>query len=68
MDEQSAINMINNVFEEENIPMEFSDISDIENFLNNEDNMKLEVYGMVEQVYSQLIDEFDFEEDVISFE
>ncbi|MCX7921657.1 MAG: hypothetical protein N3B21_06540 [Clostridia bacterium] len=59
MDEQMVVNKINGVFEESGYPLEISDISDIEDFLNNQKNMDLEVYEVVEQLYSQLMEDYD---------
>lgn len=61
MDEDTLVNRINEVCAEEDYPVEMSDISDVENFLNDERNMNLEIYEVVEQLYSEMMEDIDYD-------
>lgn len=61
MDEKVVVDKINRVLEEADCLIEVRDISDVENFLSDRNNIKLEVYEVVEQLYSQLMEDIDIE-------
>lgn len=61
MDEQKIIEKVNQLLEQEGYTFEVTDLADIENFLSQEENADLEVYEEVENLYSQLIEDNDFE-------
>ena len=57
MDERLIVDKINRALEEVDYPVEINDISDVENFLNDRNNIRLEVYEVVEQLYNQLMED-----------
>jgi len=59
MNEKAVVDKINRVLEKADYPIEMSDISDVENFLSDRNNIRLEVYEEVEQLYSQLMEDID---------
>jgi hypothetical protein len=61
MDEQKIVEKINLMLEHSGYTMEIADLSDIENFLSEEENADLEVYEEIENLYSQLMEDKDFE-------
>ena len=62
MDERIIVDKINRALENVDYPIEINDISDIENFLSDRNNIRLEVYEVVEQLYSQLMEDSDPDE------
>lgn len=53
----------NELMENADYPVEFKDISDIEDFLNEEDNQTLEEYEEIEKLYNELMEEADLDEE-----
>lgn len=53
---------LNEIMENVDYPMEFKDVSDVEDFLNEEDNQTLDEYEEIEKLYNDLMEENDVEE------
>lgn len=56
MNEAAIFDKINSLLEETDYPMEINDISDLEEFLNDEDNSSYDVYPAIEKLYDQLME------------
>jgi hypothetical protein len=54
---------VNELMETMEYPVEIKDISDIEDFLNEEDNQTLEEYEEIEKLYNDLLEGNDLEEE-----
>lgn len=59
MNENVVVHKINMAFINADYPIEMYDISDVESFLGDESNAKLEIYEVIEQLYSQLMEDTD---------
>lgn len=62
-DRQDIYNRINELLENTDYPYEVSDISDVENFLEDEENQQYEVYEEIEELYNEMMEDTDFEDD-----
>lgn len=56
MEDNSIFDRINSMLEDTEYPLEIKDISDLEDFLNDEDNMKLEQFESIARMYDELMD------------
>lgn len=63
MGRNEIIERVNELMESAEYPMEIKDISDIEDFLNEEDNQTLEEYEEIEKMYNDLMEDSDSEEE-----
>jgi predicted Zn-ribbon and HTH transcriptional regulator len=54
---------INELLEDTDYPMEITDISDLEEFLNNEENSNYEVYDEIAHIYDQIMEGGDLYSD-----
>lgn len=54
---------INELMENVEYPVEIRDVSDIEDFLNDEDNQTLEEYDEIEKLYNDLMEESGLEDE-----
>lgn len=62
MGRNEIIERVNELMENADYPIEIKDISDIEDFLNEEDNQTLEEYEEVEKMYNDLMEGDDSDE------
>ena len=60
MDERTIVDKVNRLLEDTDFPLEVSDLTDIEDFLSDENNTDLEVYEEIENLYSQLMEDSVF--------
>lgn len=56
MEDSSIFDRINSMLEDTDYPLEIKDISDLEDFLNDEDNMRLEQFESIARMYDELMD------------
>mgnify|MGYP000871679313 FL=1 len=68
MNSREIFNRINDLLEEEGYQIEISDISELEDFLNDDINMDLESYDEIEYLYNELLSLDDEEEQDENFE
>jgi len=68
MNSREIFNRINDLLEEEGYQIEISDISELEDFLNDDNNMDLESYDEIEYLYNELLSLDDEEEQDENFE
>lgn len=59
MDEEMIFEKINQLLEDTDYPVEISSISDIEDFLNDDDNTEFEQYDAIEKLYNKLMEYSD---------
>lgn len=62
MGRYEIIERVNELMENADYPIEIKDVSDIEDFLNEEDNQTLEEYEEVEKMYNDLMEGDDSDE------
>jgi hypothetical protein len=62
-DKQEFLERINELMENTDLPYEFKEVSDIESFLDDEENQQYEEYEEVEKMYEELLDSSDYEEE-----
>lgn len=62
MDENEIFNKINELLGESDYPLEIKDISDIEDFLNNDENKRFDEYDTIAAYYDSLITGYEPDE------
>lgn len=60
IERQDMIEKINELLENSDFAIEIRDVSDIEDFLNDEDNQELEEYEEIERLYNEMIEDTDY--------
>lgn len=55
MDERQIYNEINGLLEETDYSLEIKSVADLEDFLNDEENRKFEVYDEIVKLYDDLL-------------
>lgn len=56
MDEKVIFEKVNQLLDETDYPVEINDTGGLEEFLNDEDNAKYDVYEEIEQLYNELME------------
>lgn len=64
-DKHEIFDRINELLEGIGLTYEINDISSLEDFLENEDNQQFEEYEEIEDLYNELMDYPDIEDDEI---
>lgn len=59
MNQETVVDKINRAMRENGYPLRFNDVSGIENFLGSEGNIRLQIYEVIEQLYSELMEDVD---------
>ncbi|MEN6315180.1 MAG: hypothetical protein ABFD25_13145 [Clostridiaceae bacterium] len=62
-DDQEIYDRINELLEDTDYGYEIKDVSELEDFLEDEENQQLEEYEEIEKLYTMLMEDTDFEED-----
>ena len=62
-DRQEIFYMINELLENTEYPGEVKNLSDLESFLEDDENQQYEEFGEVERLYSELMEDSDLEEE-----
>lgn len=55
MEERRVFNMINEMLEDTDYPLEIRNMADLEEFLNDEDNREMEAYEEIGKLYDNLV-------------
>lgn len=63
MGRNEFIERVNELMESAEYPIEIKDVSDIEDFLNEEDNQTLEEYEEIEKLYNDMMEDSGSEEE-----
>lgn len=67
MDIQRIFDKINEMLEETDYPVEINDISDLEDFLNDDENTKYDCYDEIEKLYERILEGEEAYEDSDDF-
>ena len=62
-EKQDLFDKINELLENTDITYEIKDSTDLESFLEDEDNQQYDEYEEVEKLYTMLMEDSDFEEE-----
>lgn len=62
-DDHEIYDRINELLEDADYGYEIKDVSELEDFLEDEENQQLEEYEEIEKLYTMLMEDTDFEED-----
>lgn len=62
-DDQEIYDKINELLEDADYGYEIKDVSELEDFLEDDENQQLEEYEEIEKLYTMLMEDTDFEED-----
>jgi len=62
-DDHEIYDRINELLEDTDYGYEIKDVSELEDFLEDEENQQLEEYEEIEKLYTMLMEDTDFEED-----
>jgi predicted house-cleaning noncanonical NTP pyrophosphatase (MazG superfamily) len=61
IERQDVIDKINEILENSDYAIEIKDISDLEDFLNDDENQVLEEYEDIEKLYTEMMDDSDYQ-------
>lgn len=62
-DKQDIYEKINELLENTDLNYEIKDVSELEGFLEDDDNQQYEEYEEIEKLYTMLMEDTDFEEE-----
>lgn len=62
-DKQDIFDRINELLENTDLSYEIKDTSDLEGFLEDDENQQYEEYEEIEKLYTMLMEDSDFEEE-----